>query len=38
MPSILVAKQVAEALGTTMGALLAEVDKEPAPATKRKKT
>ena len=35
MPSILVARQVAEALGTTMGALLAEVDEEPPP--KRKK-
>ncbi|MCE9563349.1 MAG: helix-turn-helix transcriptional regulator [Planctomycetes bacterium] len=35
MPSILVARQVAEALGTTMGALLAEVDDEPPP--KRKK-
>ncbi|MCE9562461.1 MAG: helix-turn-helix transcriptional regulator [Planctomycetes bacterium] len=35
MPSILVARQVAEALGTTMGALLAEVDDEPTP--KRKK-
>ena len=35
MPSILVARQVAEALGTTMGALLSEVDEEPPP--KRKK-
>lgn len=30
MPSILVAKQVAEALGTTMAAFLNEVDREPA--------
>jgi len=37
MPSILVAKQVAEALGTTMGTLLTEVDEEPPPTTKRKK-
>jgi transcriptional regulator with XRE-family HTH domain len=29
MPSILVAKRVAEALGTTMAELLAEVDREP---------
>jgi transcriptional regulator with XRE-family HTH domain len=29
MPSILVAKRVAEALGTTMAELLAEVDAEP---------
>ena len=28
MPSILVAKQLAEALGTTVGAFLAEVDAE----------
>jgi transcriptional regulator with XRE-family HTH domain len=28
MPSILVAKQLAEALGTTMAELLAEVDRE----------
>ena len=37
MPSILVAKQVAEALGTSMGTLLTEVDEEPQP-TKRKKS
>jgi len=37
MPSILVAKSVAEALGTTMGTLLTEVDDEPVP-TKCKKT
>ena len=37
MPSILVAKQVAEALGTTMGELLTEVDDEPM-TTKRKKS
>jgi len=36
MPSILVAKQVAEALGTTMGSLLTAVDNEP--TTKRKKS
>jgi len=36
MPSILVARQVAEALGTTMGALLTEVDDEQSPP-KRKK-
>jgi transcriptional regulator with XRE-family HTH domain len=29
MPSILVAKRVAEALGTTMAEFLAEVDREP---------
>lgn len=29
MPSILVAKQLAESLGTTMSELLAEVDREP---------
>jgi transcriptional regulator with XRE-family HTH domain len=28
MPSILVAKKIAEALGTTMGELLSEVDRE----------
>ena len=38
MPSILVARQVAEALGITAGALLSEVDEEPAPAARRKKT
>lgn len=38
MPSILVARQVAKALGTTMGALLTEVDAEPVPTKKRKKT
>ena len=37
MPSILVAQQVAKALGTTVGALLTEVDAEPVPAKKRKK-
>ena len=37
MPSILVARQVAEALGTTLGALLTEVDREPAPKKTRKK-
>lgn len=37
MPSILVARQVAEALGTTLGALLTEVDQEPAPKKARKK-
>ena len=37
MPSILVAQQVAKALGTTMGALLTEVDAEPVPSKKRKK-
>jgi hypothetical protein len=31
MPSILVAKKVAEALGTTAGELVAEADREPAP-------
>lgn len=36
MPSILVARQVAEALGTTLGTLLTEVDDEPVP-TKQKK-
>lgn len=36
MPSILVARQVATALGTTMGALLTEVDAEPAPARPKK--
>ena len=36
MPSILVVRQVAEALGTTMGELLTEVDKEPLPQTKKK--
>lgn len=37
MPSILVAKKVAEALGTTMAELLAEVDREPVdrPAPRR---
>jgi transcriptional regulator with XRE-family HTH domain len=29
MPSILIAKKIAEALGSTMGELLEEVDKEP---------
>ncbi len=37
MPSILVAKQVAEALGMTIGGLLTEVDDEPTPP-KRKKS
>jgi transcriptional regulator with XRE-family HTH domain len=37
MPSILVARQVAEALDTTMGALLTLVDQEPVPTKKRKK-
>ena len=37
MPSILVARQVAEALGTTMGELLTEVDEEPVPKKTRKK-
>lgn len=37
MPSILVAQQVAKALGTTMGALLTQVDAEPVPTKKRKK-
>lgn len=37
MPSILVARQVAEGLGTTLGALLTEVDEEPAPQKTRKK-
>lgn len=37
MPSILVARQVAKALGTTMGELLTEVDNEPAPKKVRKK-
>ena len=32
MPSILVAKQIAEAVGTTVGELLAEVDAEEVPA------
>lgn len=35
MPSILVAKQLAEALGTTMSELLAEVDREPVNTKKR---
>ena len=35
MPSILVAKQVAKALGTSMGTLLAEIGGEPL-TTKRK--
>jgi transcriptional regulator with XRE-family HTH domain len=37
MPSILVARQVAEALGTTLGALLTEVDREAAPKKSKKK-
>jgi transcriptional regulator with XRE-family HTH domain len=37
MPSILVAQQVAKALGTTMGELLTQVDQEPTPTKKRKK-
>lgn len=37
MPSILVAQQVARALGTTMGALLTQVDAEPVPKKTRKK-
>ena len=37
MPSILVARQVAEALDTTMGALLTLVDQEPVPKKTRKK-
>jgi transcriptional regulator with XRE-family HTH domain len=35
MPSILVAKMVAEALGTTMAELLTEVDSEPLPGLRR---
>lgn len=35
MPSILVAKQLAEALGTTMSELLAEVDQEPVKTKRR---
>ena len=37
MPSILVAQQVAKALGTTVGELLTEVDAEPVPKKTRKK-
>lgn len=36
MPSILVAKQIAEALGTTMAGLLGEVEKEPADEEERR--
>lgn len=35
MPSILVAQKVAEALGTTTGSLLAEVEQEPLGSSKR---
>lgn len=35
MPSILVAKKLATALGTTMGELLGEVDREPVGKARR---
>ncbi|HJZ54568.1 MAG TPA: helix-turn-helix transcriptional regulator [Gemmataceae bacterium] len=35
MPSILVAKKVAEALGTTMAELLGEVEREPVSGRRR---
>lgn len=37
MPSILVVKKIADAMGTTMGELLTEVDRETRPATKTRK-